>query len=653
MGLSMHREPRRTRSGIRPWAPRSALSFPSRFATSLFLPQISYAVLLRSNVSRSTSVMVLHVIPLCRSTYRLPIGCFYRAPAQEPIPVLPLSSGPSTSSPTRLRPRPPPPFAFPPSLLLFCHTRPSSQATSTPAMEALVSKRPCCASEAARSPAAPAAAAAAEVAMVPGASGNPKPTDQLLEALLGEPGCSSAEVEISVERLVESRVCDSEKDRAIDGTVRLGEALLAAAKRCARRLATRHNSASWPLPPDLTIKVFSMLDTQSVCHAAATCSMFNKCANDPLCYANVDLTSVVPKVNNAVVCTMVQRAGQNLRSLKLGIWPSPNASLSMEPSRSSYYTLRNPIDAALISWNEKKPRQGKESSVLTRSCLLCLSMDGGAAGSLLRTLHLYNIDKMDSAALCTALSACQSLLDLEVVGIHIELRQTLESVYTHCHLIERLFLESSRNGRDDSLKSATCFDLVHSCPNLSFLALRGFKLHDQKARILVKGFRKLKLVDFSTSYPITGSFLRNLGGCASVLEVLVLRDCLHLKEDISNKDGLAAEEDWYRRCYNISNLLIAQLMEERPDMCLVADFPTDERFADVDQMADSDVNSEISVPSQVISLTSDSSLLSSSDSSDTSDQGSGNDDTPEITFAAFVDNLDDMDFLAWIVILNH
>lgn len=56
-----------------------------------------------------------------------------------------------------------------------------------------------------------------------------------------------------------------------------------------------------------------MLDTQSLCYAAATCSMFNKCAMDPSCYANIDLTTVVPKVNNAVVSTMIHRAGKALQ----------------------------------------------------------------------------------------------------------------------------------------------------------------------------------------------------------------------------------------------------------------------------------------------------------------------------------------------------
>lgn len=56
-----------------------------------------------------------------------------------------------------------------------------------------------------------------------------------------------------------------------------------------------------------------MLDTQSVCYAAATCSFFQKCAMDPLCFANIDLATIVPKVNNAVVSTMIHRAGGALR----------------------------------------------------------------------------------------------------------------------------------------------------------------------------------------------------------------------------------------------------------------------------------------------------------------------------------------------------
>lgn len=41
-------------------------------------------------------------------------------------------------------------------------------------------------------------------------------------------------------------------------------------------------------------------------------------------------------------------------------------------------------------------------------------------------------------------------------------------------------------GRDDSLNSSTCIEMVNGCPNLMSLALRGFKLHDHKIRILIK-----------------------------------------------------------------------------------------------------------------------------------------------------------------------
>jgi F-box/leucine-rich repeat protein 2/20 len=273
-------------------------------------------------------------------------------------------------------------------------------------------------------------------------------------------------------------------------------------------------------------------------------------------------------------------------------------------------------------------------------------VDGGAPGALLRKLHLYNIERMDSASLCCALSACPSLLDLEIVGIHVELRQTLMSVSANCHLIERLFFESSRTGRDDSLKAQTCSELVNNCPHLTSLSLRGFKLHDCKVRILVKGFRKLKYVDFSSSYSITGNFLRNLGNCngGNLLEVLILRDCMHLKEmevirfltailagdfkllmhlDISNREGLACEADWYHRCYNSSsNMPIKQVLEARPDMRLVAEYPSEGSYAET---CDTDMNSDISL--QFSSPTSDGSIfMSTSESSYNSDHGSGNEE---------------------------
>ncbi|XP_008451350.2 F-box protein At4g02733 [Cucumis melo] len=90
----------------------------------------------------------------------------------------------------------------------------------------------------------------------------------------------------------------------------MGTYLLEAGKRSARIRATKHNSVVSALPPDLTIKVFSMLDAQSLFFATATCSMFHKCAMDPSCYSNIDLTTVSPRVNNAAVSTMIHRAGK-------------------------------------------------------------------------------------------------------------------------------------------------------------------------------------------------------------------------------------------------------------------------------------------------------------------------------------------------------
>lgn len=367
-----------------------------------------------------------------------------------------------------------------------------------------------------------------------------------------------------------------------------------------------------------------------------------------------------------VVSTMIQRAGKVLRSLKLGVVPSPPNS-SVGTSQALVYSMRNTTDASGFSWNDKRSRQGKESFILSRSCLAPLIVDGGAPGALLRRLHLYNIERMDNTAFGVALSACPSLLDLEIVGLHVELRQTLESVSRHCHLIERLFFESSKTGRDDSLKLPTCNDLVNNCPHLTSLALRGFKLHDFKARVLVKGFRKLKHADFSTSYSITGDFLRNLGGNAGgcSLEVLILRDCMHLREmevsrllsailagrfkhlihlDISNREGLASDGDWYRRTFTTGFMSLEQVLEERPNLKIVAEFPAEGSFLE-EQTTSSDMNSDINSLSLLSSHTSDGLFTSSSDSSYNSDQGSGNEGSPSSSHAIQEESSDEVDYL--------
>ena len=67
------------------------------------------------------------------------------------------------------------------------------------------------------------------------------------------------------------------------------------------------------------------------------------------------------------------------RSLKLGIIPSPPVA-SLCSSQALMYSMRNSSDTSGFSWNDKKSRQGKETSVLTRSCLAPLIGDGGTAG---------------------------------------------------------------------------------------------------------------------------------------------------------------------------------------------------------------------------------------------------------------------------------
>ncbi|KAI3678912.1 hypothetical protein L6452_38216 [Arctium lappa] len=465
--------------------------------------------------------------------------------------------------------------------------------------------------------------------------------DTVLESFLGVSDFNS--INTSFDSLIESRSSDSDQHDLIQRALHLGSVLLEAGKRSDRKRSSFHNAIVWPLPPDLTIKVFAMLDTQSVCYAAATCSFFQKCAADPMCFANIDLITSVPKVNNAVVTSMIRRAGNALQSIKLGVLP-PCTSPLFCSSEPLVYSIRNSTDASGVSWNDKRSRQGKESSILTRSCLNSLSGNGGAPGARLRRLHLFNIERMDNTALLASLSACPSLLDLEIVGLHVELRHTLESVGKHCPLIERLVFESSKTGRDDGLKYPTCNEFVRNCPNIITLALKGFKLQDYKARMLVKGFRKLKYVDFSTSYSFTGTFLRNLGsnGGGKHLEVMILRDCMRLKDieverfmgavlagefklfrhlDISNREGLASDGDWFHRCYSASFVPIKQLLEERPNFRLVAEFPKGS-YVDVEQPMTSDLNSDVSLPYQLSSHASDGSfLMSTSDNSSDSDQG--------------------------------
>ncbi|KAJ4807737.1 F-box/RNI-like superfamily protein [Rhynchospora pubera] len=143
--------------------------------------------------------------------------------------------------------------------------------------------------------------------------------DRLLQSVLAtaDPSVSVA-IGLSLERLLDSTPLHSDKESLVHGARNIASSLLEASTRFAQKLAIAHNASVWPLPAELTTKVFSLLDTESLCFAAATCLHFTQCASDPSCYANIDLTRSPAKVTNPVVSTMIQRAANNLHSIKLG-----------------------------------------------------------------------------------------------------------------------------------------------------------------------------------------------------------------------------------------------------------------------------------------------------------------------------------------------
>ncbi|KAL0746337.1 hypothetical protein Bca101_028339 [Brassica carinata] len=352
----------------------------------------------------------------------------------------------------------------------------------------------------------------------------------------------------------------SDHDRFLDRTLQLASLLHNSTKRCIRKRATLHNSISWPFLPELTTKVFSMLDTNSLMQASVCCTMFNKCAMDRVCYSHIDLTMAATNVDNGVVCIMIHRAGKELRSLKLG-------------SISSTSTF-----------------------LLTRSCLAPLSFNHGFAGGLLRSLHLYNLTLTPGKSLCAVLSVCPNLTDLKVIGFisgtdKVHSVEHLAPITKNCRLIEHLFLENC--GAAGPPSSSSVVEFVDNCPNLSSLTLFQFGVNDAMTRTIIMGFRQLKYINLSGTYGISGSFLRDLGlSCKdSPLETLLLRDCYYLKErevllflnsvlagdfksiryiDISSKHGLVSDG-------GIATLEpkfpIEELKKQKPGVTFVAIFP--------------------------------------------------------------------------------
>ncbi|KAH1127660.1 hypothetical protein GLYMA_06G258700v4 [Glycine max] len=65
---------------------------------------------------------------------------------------------------------------------------------------------------------------------------------------------ASLSLDLSFERLLQSVPSSNDFD-LIDRTLKMASLLLDTTKHSSRKCASNHNSFSWPLPPDLTIKV--------------------------------------------------------------------------------------------------------------------------------------------------------------------------------------------------------------------------------------------------------------------------------------------------------------------------------------------------------------------------------------------------------------
>ncbi|KAJ3672982.1 hypothetical protein LUZ60_006356 [Juncus effusus] len=373
--------------------------------------------------------------------------------------------------------------------------------------------------------------------------------EKLLESVLAMSD-PSVPLDLSLQRILESRVLESDKEKLINVALRVGSALVDAASRSARKLATAHNSIVWPLPSELTVKMLSCLDTTSLCCASATCTSFNKCVSDPLCYSHIDLTQNWSKVTDSVVSTMIQRAGKNLKSLKLGKFDSEG------------------------NWTD---------CLLTRTCLSALSFDNGASGGYLQKLSLCRIIRLDTNSLIKALSSCKSLVDLEIIQLVVDLGETLKAVSVHCTLIERLCFHFFR---PRVLDGSSLDGLVKNCNKLTSLSFRGCMIDDRILCVFIKGLSELKHADFSNSTYLTGSFLRDLGnangGAGDFLETLILQDCPQLSGDAMDHflndvlDGkwkslrLLDISSTKRHCFQCGDEVSRLFKERRPEIHLIA-----------------------------------------------------------------------------------
>ncbi|KAL0787044.1 hypothetical protein Bca101_003290 [Brassica carinata] len=344
--------------------------------------------------------------------------------------------------------------------------------------------------------------------------------DSIISSLLSFPDYSPFSIACAFDRGLQKALAPasddaSVQDRLLDRTIQLASVLLESTKRCLRERAAAHNSSSWFLPPELTIKVFSKLDTKSLMQAAACCTLFNKCAMDRSSYAHIDLTTA----DNEVVCTMIHRAGKELRSLKLG-----------------HVTRRHGPAPAPIWFNGP--------------FLSSLSYNHGFLWSRLRSLRLYNIRWMTCSSSFEVFSFCSNLTDLRIVGSRgIIFSSSQFSIYESIYdPVKKMSSDRAPVLSEPSPPrfSQACLmcnrDLGNSCKEspLETLIMRNcVKLEEKEVlelcNTLLKGNFK---------------FIRHI--------------------DVSSNNGLVSDDG--RRSYK-PKFPVEKLKEERPDVTLVADFP--------------------------------------------------------------------------------
>ncbi|ESQ37948.1 hypothetical protein EUTSA_v10029415mg, partial [Eutrema salsugineum] len=330
--------------------------------------------------------------------------------------------------------------------------------------------------------------------------------DSTISSLLLLPDSPSTSIGCSFDqalgRVISSASCDdSVQDRLIDHTRKLTSLLHESINRFSRKRATLYNSKSWPLPYELTIKVFSMLDTKALVQAAGCCSMFGNYSMDPLCYSHIDLSMDIKSFKDEIVFTMIRRAGKELRSLKLG------SVASQVIPRLTRLVLPGQLSSQHIP-------------LFTRSCL-----------PRLRRLHFYRLDCTYTKLLEIVMSVCPNLTELKMVNIDKKpmLQQLSKSPNVNHDKVMRLYLSKLAVIGVSSFKA-----LVTACPNLTSLTLLGFNLMEEAARDLALGFPKLNYMNLSGTPGISGQFLSDLGNSGREnrpLKTLILRNCPSLKNE--------------------------------------------------------------------------------------------------------------------------